>query len=194
MAVDAEASEEEKDLLNGAAAGSNIDNDRIRRHQVQFVQVQHDQDSKACYSSHRRSRTLSESSYFSAASSVMSSSDSESLPGNNSSSHPTLAYTYRAPDGGWGWVIVVASFMVNMIADGVTFSFGVLFDELQNEFKESKAVTAGVVSVFHAVPLLSGPIASALTDRYIMFPDIMFPNIMFPNIMFPNIMFPNIMF
>ena len=57
--------------------------------------------------------------------------------------------------------------MVNMIADGVTFSFGVLFDELQNEFGESKAVTAGVVSLFHAVPLLSGPVASALTVRYI---------------------------
>ena len=76
-----------------------------------------------------------------------------------------VAYTYHAPDGGWGWVVVIASFLVNMIADGVTFSFGVLFDELQKEFGESKAVTAGVVSVFHAVPLLSGPMASALTDR-----------------------------
>ena len=63
--------------------------------------------------------------------------------------------------------MVAASFLVNMIADGVTFSFGVLFVELQAEFApESKAVTAGVVSLFHAVPLLSGPIASALTDRY----------------------------
>ena len=57
--------------------------------------------------------------------------------------------------------------MINMIADGVTFSFGVIFDELQKEFKQSKAITAGVVSLFHAVPLLSGPVASALTDRYI---------------------------
>ncbi len=37
---------------------------------------------------------------------------------------------------------------------------------LQAEFEESKAMTAGVVSVFHSVPLLSGPIASALVDRY----------------------------
>ncbi len=70
-----------------------------------------------------------------------------------------------APDGGWGWVVVAASFLVNMVADGVTFSFGVLFVELQKEFDESKAATAGVVSLFHAVPLLSGPIAGALTDR-----------------------------
>ena len=89
----------------------------------------------------------------------MSSSSSISSPQGG------VAYPSHAPDGGWGWVIVIASFLVNMIADGVTFSFGVLFDELQKEFGESKAVTAGVVSVFHAVPLLSGPVASALTDR-----------------------------
>ena len=111
----------------------------------------------------KRGRTLSESSYFSAASSMLSSSSLSSIsPENNS-----VAYTYTAPDGGWGWVIVIASFLVNMIADGVTFSFGILFDELEKEFGESKAVTAGVVSLFHAVPLLSGPVASALTDRYV---------------------------
>jgi len=71
-----------------------------------------------------------------------------------------------APDGGYGWVVVAASFFVNMIADGVTFSFGVMFDEFQDEFDCSKAATAGVVSVFHAVPLLTGPVATWLTDRY----------------------------
>lgn len=115
----------------------------------------------------KRKRTLSEGSYFSAASimSGSSSSNSSSVPNGRTSS--TASYSYNtAPDGGWGWVIVIAAFMVNMIADGITFSFGVLFDELQEEFGESKAVTAGVVSLFHAVPLLSGPVSSALTDRY----------------------------
>ncbi|XP_059089851.1 monocarboxylate transporter 14-like [Tigriopus californicus] len=104
-----------------------------------------------------RRRTLSDASYFSAA-------DSPSL--SRSSSLSSASYTFVAPDGGWGWVIVMASFLVNMIADGITFSFGVIFVELQSEFQESKALTAGVVSLFHSVPLLSGPIASALTDRY----------------------------
>jgi len=113
----------------------------------------------------KRHRTVSESSYFSGAeaSSIMSGSSSlssMSTPAN------TVVETYHAPDGGYGWVVVAASFLVNMIADGVTFSFGVLFDKLEEEFGESKAVTAGVVSLFHAVPLLSGPVASALTDRY----------------------------
>ena len=73
--------------------------------------------------------------------------------------------SYTAPDGGFGWLVVAASFLINMIADGVTFSFGIMFEEFQLEFSSSSAATAGVVSVFHAVPLLTGPIATWLADR-----------------------------
>ena len=48
------------------------------------------------------------------------------------------SYSMAAPDGGYGWVVVAASFLVNMIADGVTFSFGVMFDEFQGEFGSTK--------------------------------------------------------
>lgn len=72
----------------------------------------------------------------------------------------------KPPDGGWGWVVVFASFMVNLIADGITFSFGVIYVEFLNYFNEGKAKTAWIGSLFMAMPLLSGPIASFLTDRY----------------------------
>ncbi|XP_077300586.1 monocarboxylate transporter 9-like [Arctopsyche grandis] len=72
----------------------------------------------------------------------------------------------RPPDGGWGWVIVFATFMVNLIADGITFSFGVMFVYFLDYFGEGKAKTAWIGSLFMAMPLLSGPIASFLTDRY----------------------------
>ncbi|XP_065222500.1 uncharacterized protein LOC135847046 [Planococcus citri] len=72
----------------------------------------------------------------------------------------------KAPDGGYGWVIVFASFMVNLIADGVTFSFGVIYVELVDYFGEGKSKTAWIGSLFAAIPLLSGPFASYLTDRY----------------------------
>ena len=75
------------------------------------------------------------------------------------------SYSYEAHDGGYGWVVVAAPFLVNMIADGVTFSFGVMFEEFETEFGSTKAETAGVVAVFHAVPLLTGPLATWLTDR-----------------------------
>lgn len=72
----------------------------------------------------------------------------------------------RPPDGGWGWVIVLASFVVNLIADGITFSFGVIFVEFLNYFGENRGTTAWVGGLFMAMPLLSGPVASFLTDRY----------------------------
>lgn len=72
----------------------------------------------------------------------------------------------KAPDGGWGWVVVFASFMINMIADGITFSFGIFNVEFLKYFGDSKGKTAWIGSIFMASPLLSGPIASYLTDRY----------------------------
>lgn len=72
----------------------------------------------------------------------------------------------RAPDGGWGWVVVFASFFVNLIADGVTFSFGIIYMEFLHYFEEARGKTACIGSLFMAMPLLSGPVASFLTDRF----------------------------
>nr|XP_031846275.1 uncharacterized protein LOC116432917 [Nomia melanderi] len=72
----------------------------------------------------------------------------------------------KVPDGGWGWVVVLASLIISMIADGVSFSFGLLYIEFLHEFGASKSKTAWIGSLFMAVPLLSGPIMSALVDRY----------------------------
>ncbi|XP_076659006.1 uncharacterized protein LOC143362593 [Halictus rubicundus] len=72
----------------------------------------------------------------------------------------------KVPDGGWGWVVVLASLVISMIADGVSFSFGLLYIEFLEEFGASKSKTAWIGSLFMAVPLLSGPIMSALVDRY----------------------------
>ncbi|XP_035902459.1 uncharacterized protein LOC118507701 [Anopheles stephensi] len=103
-------------------------------------------------------------SHGSAASSSSSGSSSSSSSNENSS---LGAYAEaRPPDGGWGWVVCFASFMVNLIADGVTFSFGVMYIELLSYFGEGKGKTAWVGSLFMAMPLLCGPVASFLTDRY----------------------------
>lgn len=72
----------------------------------------------------------------------------------------------KVPDGGWGWVVVLASLIISMVADGISFSFGLLYIEFLHEFGASKSKTAWIGSLFMAVPLLSGPIMSALVDRY----------------------------
>jgi hypothetical protein len=38
------------------------------------------------------------------------------------------------PDGGWGWVVVAASFVIHVIADGVAYSFGVFIVEFLHYF------------------------------------------------------------
>lgn len=84
----------------------------------------------------------------------------------SSSSSESIAVKSKIPDGGWGWMVVLASLILSMIADGISFSFGLLYVEFLNEFGASKSTTSWIGSLFMAVPLLSGPIMSALVDKY----------------------------
>ncbi|XP_025831859.1 uncharacterized protein LOC108732569 isoform X1 [Agrilus planipennis] len=72
----------------------------------------------------------------------------------------------KIPDGGWGWVIVFSSFLMSMIADGICFTFGILYVEFLEEFGASNSVTSWIGSLFVSVPLLTGPIMSALVERF----------------------------
>ena len=42
------------------------------------------------------------------------------------------------PDGGYGWVIVVAAFFSNFLVDGVANSFGTFMEGFENKFQSSK--------------------------------------------------------
>ncbi|XP_063913750.1 monocarboxylate transporter 9 isoform X1 [Zophobas morio] len=70
------------------------------------------------------------------------------------------------PDGGWGWMVVFGSFMIHIITDGVTYSFGVFYDEFLNYFAEGKAATAWILSILVGVTLCSGPISSSFVNRW----------------------------
>jgi len=70
------------------------------------------------------------------------------------------------PDGGWGWVVVFASFMIHIIADGITYSFGVFLVELITVFEVDRGVISFIPSILVGVTLGSGPIASSLTNRF----------------------------
>ncbi|CAL1544637.1 unnamed protein product [Lymnaea stagnalis] len=71
-----------------------------------------------------------------------------------------------APDGGWGWLIVFASFLCNTIVDGVCFSFGVLSPELNKSFHVSHQKMGWVGSSLAGCYLLVGPFVAALCGRY----------------------------
>lgn len=73
----------------------------------------------------------------------------------------------KIPDGGWGWIVVAASFLINMISDGVGYTFGLLYVEFLHEFKASKSATSWIGSLFMAIPLLAGKLLTkVITMRY----------------------------
>jgi len=51
------------------------------------------------------------------------------------------------PDGGWGWVVVAAAFISNLIVGGVCYMFGIIMPELLHYFQAGKGKTAFVGSV-----------------------------------------------
>ena len=51
------------------------------------------------------------------------------------------------PDGGWGWAVVAAAFLSNLIVGGVCYMFGIIMPELLEHFQAGKGKTAFVGSV-----------------------------------------------
>lgn len=70
------------------------------------------------------------------------------------------------PDGGWGWIVVVAAFFVHMVTEGVIVSFGIFIEDLVHEFQESMSATSWVGSFSYGVPALATPIASLIINHY----------------------------
>lgn len=82
------------------------------------------------------------------------------------SSKPPPEQTPQIPDGGWGWVVVAASFLIATVADGLAFSYGLMHVKFVDHFEQTEAKTSLIGSLFISVPLIAGPIMSALVDRY----------------------------
>ncbi|XP_063891500.1 monocarboxylate transporter 3 [Helicoverpa armigera] len=70
------------------------------------------------------------------------------------------------PDGGWGWVVMIASFCCNFMVDGVILSGGALLPSIRAEFNATESQVAPIVSLLAGFYLLLGPIASALANKY----------------------------
>lgn len=52
-----------------------------------------------------------------------------------------------APDGGWGWVVLVATIMVLALTLGFPSCVGIFYTDLQNEFHASNSETSWVPSI-----------------------------------------------
>ncbi|KAM6946119.1 monocarboxylate transporter 13 [Aplochiton taeniatus] len=70
------------------------------------------------------------------------------------------------PDGGYGWFVLLASFLVFGLTFGVVKSFGVLFVEVHRYFETTATGTSWITSIAVATVHCAAPVASALSTGY----------------------------
>ncbi len=66
----------------------------------------------------------------------------------------------------YGYIIVIASFVIMVIMYGTQYSFGVFFKPVLNEFGWTRATTSGAYSLFMFVQGISCIVAGKLSDRF----------------------------
>ncbi|KAM9837757.1 monocarboxylate transporter 7-like [Aulostomus maculatus] len=72
----------------------------------------------------------------------------------------------KAPDGGWGWVVAVAFFFVEVFTYGTIKSFGIFLQDLMGEFGETNSRVSWIVSICVFIMTFNGPLSSVLTNRF----------------------------
>ncbi|XP_052785045.1 monocarboxylate transporter 12-like isoform X2 [Mya arenaria] len=69
-------------------------------------------------------------------------------------------------DGGYGWVIVLAFFFIEVLVDGCRFSYGIYFVEFVSEFETGKGETAMIGSLMIGVYNLAGPLFAFIVNKF----------------------------
>ncbi|ULT82264.1 hypothetical protein L3Y34_011911 [Caenorhabditis briggsae] len=72
----------------------------------------------------------------------------------------------HAPDGGYGWVIVIAAFMSNFVVDGISTAFSEFKQSYKDRYMSSDAMTSLIGSLIIGSYLLVGPIVGGLCNKY----------------------------
>ena len=61
-----------------------------------------------------------------------------------------------APDGGWGWMVVLAGFIVHFLLDGINYTFGILLVPILKDFDSDSGTVVWAGSLLVGVNMLSG--------------------------------------
>jgi hypothetical protein len=94
----------------------------------------------------------------------------ESDPDSEILNVENTAEELEPPDGGFGWVVCASAFFLQLICDGLLFSFGVLYISLLEHFEEGKSTTSWVGAVFMGFSMLMGEYFQPFTLFYIIWP------------------------
>ncbi|XP_017282901.1 monocarboxylate transporter 9a isoform X2 [Kryptolebias marmoratus] len=100
----------------------------------------------------------------------------------------------KIQDGGWGWVIVAASFMAQLLAYGSPQSVGILYPEWLHTYQEGKGMTAWVGSLVAGVGLIASPVCSACVDNFGARPVTIFSGVMVAGGLMLSAFAPNVQF
>ncbi|KAK1166396.1 monocarboxylate transporter 9-like isoform X1 [Acipenser oxyrinchus oxyrinchus] len=100
----------------------------------------------------------------------------------------------KALDSGWGWVIVVASFLCQFLAYGSPMSVGVLYPEWLDTFRQGKGMTAWVGSLVSGIGLIASPICSACVTNFGARPVTVFSGVMVSGGLMLSAFAPNVQF
>ncbi|XP_017556426.1 monocarboxylate transporter 2 [Pygocentrus nattereri] len=73
---------------------------------------------------------------------------------------------YTPPDGGWGWAVVLGSFISIGFSYAFPKSLTIYFKEIQEYFSISYSEIAWVSSIMLATMYAGGPVSSILVNRY----------------------------
>ena len=69
-------------------------------------------------------------------------------------------------DGGWGWVVVLASFLCVCVLDGIGYSFGVFLEPLLADLGEGRGVLSMAGSMQVGVYGFSSPLVAWVVNKY----------------------------
>ncbi|XP_072413903.1 monocarboxylate transporter 12-like isoform X1 [Chiloscyllium punctatum] len=72
----------------------------------------------------------------------------------------------EAPDGGWGWMVVISCFAVTVCTRAVSRCFSIFFVEFQNYFAQDYAMTAWIHSTVDCTTMVFAPVGSIISNRY----------------------------
>ena len=70
------------------------------------------------------------------------------------------------PDGGWGWVVCFAGFMINFITQGMISSTGIILLGLIDLYDDNISKTSMVVSLFQGIMMCVGKFSHWQTYLY----------------------------
>ncbi|XP_055031233.2 monocarboxylate transporter 7 [Misgurnus anguillicaudatus] len=72
----------------------------------------------------------------------------------------------EVPDGGWGWIVAVAFFLVEVFTYGVIKTFGIFLKDLIIDFDESNSRVSWIISICVFVMTFTAPLSSVLSNRF----------------------------